>query len=115
MPSVHDIFEKEDGIVTVFLEDIATVNYGNEIRRGVVTRNGSQEVVSGIRAVASFGHSLGHMSYLVESEGKSCLIWGDVTNHYIFSLQRPDLVPLSEAAFGRSDPWTILDEYAEPG
>ena len=49
-----------------------------------------QDVVSGIKAVASFGHSLGHMSYLVESEGKSCLIWGDVTNHYVFSLQRPD-------------------------
>jgi len=32
----------------VFLKDIAEVQYGNEIRRGVVTRNGTQEVVSGI-------------------------------------------------------------------
>lgn len=49
-----------------------------------------QDVVPGIRAIASFGHSLGHMSYLVESEGKLCLIWGDVTNHYVFSFQKPD-------------------------
>lgn len=49
-----------------------------------------EEVVAGIRSVATFGHSLGHMSFMLESEGKACLIWGDVTNHYVFSLQQPD-------------------------
>lgn len=48
------------------------------------------DVVPGIRAVESYGHSQGHMSFLIESEGKSVLIWGDVTNHYVFSLQKPD-------------------------
>ncbi|MGI9426035.1 MAG: MBL fold metallo-hydrolase [Hyphomicrobiaceae bacterium] len=47
------------------------------------------DVVAGIKAVESYGHSLGHLSYLVESAGRSCLIWGDVANHYVFSLQRP--------------------------
>ena len=47
-------------------------------------------VVPGITAEAAFGHSLGHMMYRVESAGKSLLIWGDVTNHYVFSLQYPD-------------------------
>jgi len=32
----------------VLLKDIAEVDYGREIRRGVVTRNGEQEVVSGL-------------------------------------------------------------------
>ncbi len=32
----------------VLLRDIAEVEYGNEIRRGVVTRNGDREVVSGL-------------------------------------------------------------------
>ncbi len=36
------------GSVPVKLADVAEVSYGNEIRRGVVTRNGNQEVVSGI-------------------------------------------------------------------
>ncbi len=48
------------------------------------------DVVAGIRAVEAFGHSLGHMAYLVESEGKTVLIWGDITNHYAFSLQKPE-------------------------
>jgi glyoxylase-like metal-dependent hydrolase (beta-lactamase superfamily II) len=47
-------------------------------------------VVSGLTAEAAFGHSLGHMMYRVESGAKSLLIWGDVTNHYVFSLQYPD-------------------------
>ena len=37
----------EDG-VAVRVGDVAEVAYGNEIRRGVVTRNGEQEVVSGM-------------------------------------------------------------------
>ena len=49
-------------------------------------------VVSGLTAEAAFGHSLGHMMYRVESAGKSLLVWGDVTNHYVFSLQYPDSI-----------------------
>ena len=37
----------EDG-VPIRMSDVAEVDYGNEIRRGVVTRNGQKEVVSGI-------------------------------------------------------------------
>jgi glyoxylase-like metal-dependent hydrolase (beta-lactamase superfamily II) len=47
-------------------------------------------VVPGLTAEAAFGHSLGHMMYRLESKGKSLLVWGDVTNHYVFSLQYPD-------------------------
>jgi glyoxylase-like metal-dependent hydrolase (beta-lactamase superfamily II) len=49
-----------------------------------------QEVASGIRAVEAFGHSPGHMAYHLESEGQRLLLWADVTNHYVVSLQRPD-------------------------
>lgn len=37
----------EEGI-PIRIKDVAEVGFGNEIRRGVVTRNGEQEVVSGI-------------------------------------------------------------------
>ena len=47
-------------------------------------------VVPGLTAEAAFGHSLGHMMFRLESAGKSLLIWGDVTNHYVFSLQHPE-------------------------
>ena len=52
--------------------------------------NPGEELVPGIRAVAAFGHSLGHLAYTIESEGKLVLLWGDTTNHYVFSLQHPD-------------------------
>lgn len=47
-------------------------------------------VVPGISAVAAFGHSLGHMMYRVDSGDRSLLIWGDICNHYVFSMQYPD-------------------------
>lgn len=48
------------------------------------------DVVTGIRSMETFGHSPGHMSYRVESGGSELLIWADVCNHYVVSLQRPD-------------------------
>lgn len=52
--------------------------------------NPGDEVASGIHAVEAYGHSPGLMAYHVESEGKRLLIWADVTNHYVASLQRPE-------------------------
>jgi glyoxylase-like metal-dependent hydrolase (beta-lactamase superfamily II) len=51
---------------------------------------GEGEVVSGIRAVPTHGHSPGHTSFHVESGGQRLLIWGDVSNHHVMSLQQPD-------------------------
>lgn len=48
------------------------------------------EVVSGIRAVDAFGHSPGMLAYHVESNGQRLLIWGDVANHYVVSIQQPE-------------------------
>ena len=39
---------KNIGATPISLNDIGEVSYGNEIRRGVVTKNGTEEVVSGI-------------------------------------------------------------------
>jgi glyoxylase-like metal-dependent hydrolase (beta-lactamase superfamily II) len=49
-----------------------------------------QEVVPGIRSVEAFGHSAGQLAYHLESEGQRLLLWADVTNHYVASLQRPE-------------------------
>lgn len=51
---------------------------------------GQAEVVSGIRAIETFGHSPGHMAYHIESDGRRLLLWADVTNHYVMSLQQPE-------------------------
>ena len=47
-------------------------------------------VVSGITAMAAFGHTPGHMAYVVESDGQRLAITADTANHYVWSLQFPD-------------------------
>ncbi|MFN3845238.1 MAG: MBL fold metallo-hydrolase [Paracoccaceae bacterium] len=47
-------------------------------------------VVSGVTAMAAFGHSPGHMAYRLESEGQNLVLAVDTANHYVWSLQRPD-------------------------
>jgi glyoxylase-like metal-dependent hydrolase (beta-lactamase superfamily II) len=48
------------------------------------------EVVPGIRGLAAFGHTPGHMAYHIESDGRRLLLWADTANHYVMSVQRPD-------------------------
>ncbi len=48
------------------------------------------EVVPGIRAVNAFGHSPGMLAFHVESDGQRLLVWGDVANHYVVSIQQPE-------------------------
>ncbi|HOF39499.1 MAG TPA: CusA/CzcA family heavy metal efflux RND transporter [Candidatus Hydrogenedentes bacterium] len=48
LDDIRSIPLKSTGGVAVYISDVADVVYGNEIRRGVVTRNGEEEVVSGI-------------------------------------------------------------------
>ncbi|MBT6190302.1 MAG: MBL fold metallo-hydrolase [Tateyamaria sp.] len=47
------------------------------------------EIAKGVFAEAAFGHSLGHMMFRVKSAGEQALIWGDVANHYVFSVGHP--------------------------
>jgi glyoxylase-like metal-dependent hydrolase (beta-lactamase superfamily II) len=48
------------------------------------------EVVPGIRAVNAYGHSPGMMAYHLESNGQRLLVWADVANHYIMSIEKPE-------------------------
>lgn len=49
-----------------------------------------ESVTSGITAMAAFGHTPGHMAYMLESEGQQLLITADAANHYVWSLGYPD-------------------------
>jgi len=40
--------------------------------------DGSTELVPGIKAVAAHGHTPGHSTYLVESQGQKLVLWGDL-------------------------------------
>jgi glyoxylase-like metal-dependent hydrolase (beta-lactamase superfamily II) len=47
-------------------------------------------VASGISAMAAFGHTPGHMGYMLESNGQQLMLFADMANHYVWSLAYPD-------------------------
>ena len=47
-------------------------------------------VASGVTAMAAFGHTPGHMTYMIESEGTQLALCADFANHYVWSLAHPD-------------------------
>lgn len=47
-------------------------------------------VAGGITAMAAFGHSPGHMGYVIESDGQRVVVTADTANHYVWSLGHPD-------------------------
>lgn len=47
-------------------------------------------VVSGITSEAAFGHTPGHLTFHIESDGKHLVLTADTANHFVVSLQRPD-------------------------
>lgn len=49
-----------------------------------------ESVVSGITSMAAFGHTPGHMTYMLESGGKQLALMADLANHYVWSLAYPD-------------------------
>ncbi|MGC3938480.1 MBL fold metallo-hydrolase [Roseobacter sp. EG26] len=48
------------------------------------------DVASGLTAMAAFGHTPGHMTYRVESDGTQLILGADFANHYVWSLAHPD-------------------------
>lgn len=49
-----------------------------------------ESVAGGITSVAAFGHTPGHMTYMLESNGSQLLLMADTANHYVYSLAYPD-------------------------
>ncbi|GAA6187949.1 MBL fold metallo-hydrolase [Litorivita sp. NS0012-18] len=45
---------------------------------------------SGITGMAAFGHTPGHMAYMLDSGGQQMLLGADFANHYVWSLAHPD-------------------------
>ncbi|MEL6681320.1 MAG: MBL fold metallo-hydrolase [Pseudomonadota bacterium] len=45
---------------------------------------------SGVTAMATFGHTPGHMGIMLESGGKQLFLMADIANHYVWSVGYPD-------------------------
>ena len=51
---------------------------------------GGQSVAPGIDAIDAFGHTPGHMNFMLDSDGAQMCLIVDSANHYVWSLAYPD-------------------------
>ena len=58
-------------------------------RERIVFIKDGQEVVSGIQAMLTPGHTVGHTSYMISSQGQSLLNTGDVCHHFLIATEKP--------------------------
>ncbi|MFK7869278.1 MAG: MBL fold metallo-hydrolase [Roseobacter sp.] len=49
-----------------------------------------QDAAAGMTAMGAFGHTPGHMNYMIESDGVQLYLGADFANHYVWSLAHPD-------------------------
>jgi len=50
------------------------------------------EIAPGVTAISTSGHTVGHHVFVVESEGRSLWVTGDLAHHHVLSLRRPEWV-----------------------
>lgn len=55
------------------------------------TYQAGEDLVPGITSVAAIGHTPGHTAYLISSEGKSLLAWGDIVHNHAIQLAKPEV------------------------
>ncbi|MDR2127249.1 MAG: MBL fold metallo-hydrolase [Prevotellaceae bacterium] len=53
--------------------------------------NTKSELMSGIYAIAAYGHTPGHTAYLLQSENSQFLIWGDLAHAMAIQMPHPEI------------------------
>jgi glyoxylase-like metal-dependent hydrolase (beta-lactamase superfamily II) len=66
--------------------------YGEKLRLFEPTELAdTTELLSGIRAIAAFGHTPGHTAFLLKSESEQMLVWGDLTHAMAIQMPHPEI------------------------
>jgi glyoxylase-like metal-dependent hydrolase (beta-lactamase superfamily II) len=64
----------------------------------VRTFDPGQDLFPGIKTLAAYGHTPGHIAVLVSSKGETLLIWGDLLHGMDLQLARPDIAIAFDSA-----------------
>jgi glyoxylase-like metal-dependent hydrolase (beta-lactamase superfamily II) len=72
--------------------------YHNQMR----TFDGAVEVFPGVTSVPLHGHTPGHSGYMIESGGKSLLIWGDIVHVPEVQVPRPEVTMVFDTDPGQA-------------
>ncbi len=84
--------------------------------RLIAVRDGA-EIVPGITAMPTAGHTVGHHSFVIESEGRRLINLGDVFHHHVLLLRHPEWHNIfdSDRAAGAATRRRMLDTLARDG
>lgn len=52
---------------------------------------GDTDLVAGVKAIAAHGHTPGHSIYLIESQGKKLMLWGDLMHVAAVQFENPSV------------------------
>ncbi|TXN29471.1 MBL fold metallo-hydrolase [Lacisediminihabitans profunda] len=56
----------------------------------LILLNGGEAIAPGIRAIATPGHSPGHMVFEISSGDDTMVCWGDLCHHHVLLLEHPE-------------------------
>ena len=62
---------------------------GPVVEKTAMVKDGA-DVVSGVTMIDTPGHTMGHMSVMIESDGNAMLVTGDAINHVYASFEHPE-------------------------
>lgn len=83
-----ETLEKATGDSKGFVQGAQTM-FAPYVKAGKLsTFEGNSDLVPGIKAVASHGHTAGHTTYVVESQGQKLVLWGDLM--HVAAVQFPE-------------------------
>ncbi len=87
------------------------------VRDRLIAVGDGAEIVPGITAMATAGHTAGHHSYVVEREGRRLINLGDVFHHHVLLLRHPEWHNIfdSDRAAGAATRRRVLDTLARDG
>lgn len=90
----HDFFTDPERLADA--EDAAALDrFGGASRNLLPYRDrlrlleDGDQVIPGVTALLTPGHTPGHAAYLIESEGETLINWGDLCHHEVLLLQKP--------------------------
>jgi glyoxylase-like metal-dependent hydrolase (beta-lactamase superfamily II) len=82
--------------------------------KSVARYDGGKEIVSGLTAVATPGHTPGHMSFVVSSGSRKVMLMSDLTNHPSLFVTHPDWAVMfdMDGEMARLTRRRVLDQVA---
>lgn len=85
------------------------------LRERIVFVKDGQEIVPGVRALATVGHSVGHMLYMIASGNQTLAVMGDLLHHSVLvmeNIQKIEFKPDWDAKLATQTRIRFLDQFA---